>query len=129
MRTLYIYMNLRSLHWIKESTLDFVMGVVFMHERVRKLVVWIPFDNPDEPEMAGGDDAEVQDVRHFMEVSTPMSRLTELDLPRPSSCTQGTGCISDIQSLSLTFGTGLFPALSEQPPYKTCSASSSSPAR
>jgi hypothetical protein len=43
----------------------------------------------------------------------------------PSSCTQGAGCIANIQSLSPTLGTDIFPALSDlslMAPYKTYSA-------
>ena len=37
-----------------ESVSDLVTSVVFMHERVRKLVVWIPFDDHDESKLDGG---------------------------------------------------------------------------
>jgi hypothetical protein len=40
------------------------MGVVFMHERVRKSVVWIPFDDHDEPKL-DGEEAEVKSVPYF----------------------------------------------------------------
>jgi len=72
--------NLRSLHWITETMRDLGMGIMFMHERVRKLVVWIPFDNPDESELDGGEETEVHSVPYFMEVATRMPRLTHLDL-------------------------------------------------
>jgi hypothetical protein len=57
------------------------MGVVFMHERVRKLVVWIPFEDHDEPMLDGGaEEGEVGEVPYFREVATRMPRLAELDL-------------------------------------------------
>jgi hypothetical protein len=70
--------NLDSLRWIIQSMRDLQMGVIFMHERVRKLVVWIPFDDHDEPE--SDEEREVQEVPYFQEVATRMPHLKHLDL-------------------------------------------------
>jgi hypothetical protein len=52
------------------------MGVIFMHERVTKLVVWMPFDDHSEFKR----DVEVQEVPYFQEVATRMPHLKHLDL-------------------------------------------------
>jgi len=52
------------------------MSVIFMHERVTKLVVWMPFDDRDEFKR----DVEVQEVPYFHEVATRMPHLKDLDL-------------------------------------------------
>jgi hypothetical protein len=57
------------------------MGVIFMHERVRKLVVWMPFnDHNDHDELERNGEMEVQEVPYFQEVATRMPHLKHLDL-------------------------------------------------
>ena len=51
------------------------MGVIFMHERVSKLVVKMPFDETNRNK-----EIEMQEVPYFQEVATRMPHLKHLDL-------------------------------------------------
>jgi hypothetical protein len=70
--------NLNSLEWITEYEVDLRMSVVFMHERVRKLVVWLPFAGSVDEGTHDGEGLVGQD--YFQEISARMPNLTHLDL-------------------------------------------------
>lgn len=156
---LNILPNLDSLCWISKSMRDLRLSVIFMHERVRKLVMRMPFD--DLSELRRGGEIELHELPYFQEVATRMPHLKHLELwtnvparsimkPLTSllsslpaletvvlpkyyitslilttlSClphlgtieyacdtSQGTGSISDIQSVSPTLHSGAFPSL------------------
>ena len=72
---LNILPNLDSLLWIIGSMQDLRMGVIFMHERVSKLVVKMPFDETNRNK-----EIEMQEVPYFQEVATRMPHLKHLDL-------------------------------------------------
>ena len=69
--------NLNTLHWIPASMNDLGMSVMFMHERVKNFVVWLPFDS--DPRYEDGEGVVVE-VPFFQDVVSRMPNLTHLDL-------------------------------------------------
>jgi hypothetical protein len=72
---LNILPNLHTLDWTTRNMRDLEMSVVFMHERVKRLVVWVPFYDT-----LASEEAEVMAVPYFREVVTRLPEINHLDL-------------------------------------------------
>jgi hypothetical protein len=70
---LRVFPNLHTLEWITGGMNDMKMSVVFMHDRVKHFIVWVPFEKQIHLDRASP-------TPYFHDVAARMPKLTHLDL-------------------------------------------------